>query len=92
MEKLTTNKGIVGLKPIQDSRADDEIVEACGRTSSKVAAFDIDFNSEIGNRLDADAAGAAVNEAVGSDLVAAERLVANVTFQVGIEQLVLVIH
>src|SRR5882724_11491480 len=91
MEKLTINKGIIALKPIQDPRADDEIVEACGRTSRKVAAFDIDFNSEIGQRLDAKTAGTTVNKVVAGDSVAAESFVADETVEIGVKQLALII-
>ena len=49
------------LKSIQNARADGEVVEAGGGAGGEVAAFDVDFDGQIGERFDPEAAGAAVD-------------------------------
>ena len=80
------------LKSVREPRPDDEITKARDRTGGEVAAFNINLDGKVGHRLDADAAGAAVNDIVTGDPVAAERLVADIAFQISIEEPVLVIE
>lgn len=80
------------LKPIKHARADDEVVEAGGGAGGEVTAFDVDFDGQIGERLDAEAAGAAMDDVLADSVVAPEALVADVAFDVGVEESILVVE